>query len=76
MDAIESGKTSLRQTNRHWNIPCTFLSNHLNGKTKSRKGGLASVLIEKKDEVIVAWILAMQKVGLSITLQQLKMKVA
>jgi hypothetical protein len=48
MDEIESGKTSLRQTSRHWNIPCTFLSNHLNGKTKSKKGGSASVLIEKK----------------------------
>jgi hypothetical protein len=48
MDAIESGKTSLRQTSRHWNKHCTFLSNHLNGKTKSKKGGLAHVLIEEK----------------------------
>jgi hypothetical protein len=54
MDVIESGKTSLKQTNIHWNIPCTFLSNHLNGKTRSRKCGPTSVLIEeKKDEVIV-----------------------
>ncbi len=48
MDVIKSGKTSLRQTSRHWNIPCTFQSNHLNGKTKSKKGGLASLFIEKK----------------------------
>jgi hypothetical protein len=28
MDAIGNGKTSLRQANRHWNIPCISLSNH------------------------------------------------
>jgi hypothetical protein len=54
MDAIESGRTSLKQTNRHWNIPCTFLLNHLNGKTRSMKCGLASVLAENEDEVVVA----------------------
>jgi len=31
---------------------------------------------QKKDEVVVAWILAMYKFGLLITLQQLKMKIA
>jgi hypothetical protein len=25
----------MRQANKHWNIPCRFLSNHLNGKTRS-----------------------------------------
>jgi hypothetical protein len=30
---------------------------------------------KKKDEVVVAWTLAMQKVRLSITLQQLKIQV-
>jgi hypothetical protein len=68
MDVIESGRTSLRQTNRHWNIFCTSLSYHLNCKTRSRKCGPSCVLREKEDEVVIAWTLTMQKVGLSITL--------
>jgi hypothetical protein len=38
--------------------------------------GLASVLIKEEDVIIIAWVLGMQKCGLSITLQQLNMKVA
>jgi hypothetical protein len=37
MDAIERRTTSFRKPNRHWNIPLTSLSNHLYGKTRSRK---------------------------------------
>lgn len=59
MAVIESGRTSLKQANIHWNIPCTFLSNHLNGKTRSKKCGPTSVLTKKKNETIVAWTLAM-----------------
>jgi len=51
-------------------------SNHLNGKTRSKKIGLGVVLIEVNDSVVIAWTLAMQECGLSISLQQLKMKVA
>jgi hypothetical protein len=47
MDVIKNGRTSLKQANIHWNIPCTSLSNHLNGRTRSRKCGLASVLKNK-----------------------------
>jgi hypothetical protein len=32
-------------------------------------------LTKEEKKVVIAWILAMQEVGLSITLQQLKMKV-
>jgi len=63
MDAIESERTSLKQASIHWNILCTFLLNHLNGKTRSKKCGPTSVFEENEDEVIVAWTLAMQKVG-------------
>ncbi len=48
MDVIVNGRTSLKQTNIHWNIPYISLSNHLNDKTRSRKCGLVSVLIERK----------------------------
>jgi len=34
------------------------------------------MLIKHEDEVMVTWVLKMQKAGLSINIQQLKMKVA
>jgi hypothetical protein len=37
--------------------------------------GPRSVLIEKEDVVVIKWALNMQECGLSISLQQLKMKV-
>jgi hypothetical protein len=33
MDAIKKGLTSMRKTNKHWNIPLSSLSNHLNRRT-------------------------------------------
>jgi hypothetical protein len=46
MDAIENGTTSLRKkVSRHYSIPFTSLSDHLYGKTRSRKPRPASVLI-------------------------------
>jgi len=47
--------------------------NYLNGKSK--KMGPRGVLI-KEDAIMIAWILTLQECGLSITFQQLKMKVA
>jgi hypothetical protein len=38
--------------------------------------GLACVLIEEKDVIVVAWVLRMHECGFSIKLQQLKMQVA
>ncbi len=37
--------------------------------------GPIGVLIEEEDLVVIAWTLAMHECGLSISLQQLKMKV-
>ncbi len=76
VDAIEKRTHSLRSTKKSWNIPMNSFSDHLNGKTKSRKMGPRGVLIEKKDSEVIAWTLTMQECGLSINLQQLKMKVA
>jgi hypothetical protein len=49
MDAIENGTTSLKQANRHWNIPFTSLFDHLYGKTKSKKCGPINLLIVEKN---------------------------
>jgi len=37
--------------------------------------GPQGMLIKQEDETMVIWVLNMQKVGLYVTLQQLKMKV-
>ncbi len=76
MDVVERGTHSLRRANMPWNIPMSSLSNHLNGKTRSRNMGPRRVFIEKGDSTMIAWTLAMQECGLSISLQQFKMKVA
>ncbi len=75
MDAIENGTFSLWRASRAWNIPMSSNSNHLNGKTISRKMGPRGVLTEEEDVIIITWTLVMGECGLSISLQQLKMKV-
>ncbi len=75
MDVVEKGLHSLRRAKRSWNIPMSSLSNHPNGKTRSRKMGPRGVLIKVEDLGVIAWTLAMQECGLSISRQQLKMKV-
>jgi hypothetical protein len=37
MDAIEIRTTPLKKPSKHWNIPLISLSDHLYGKTRSRK---------------------------------------
>jgi hypothetical protein len=69
VDAIENGTTSLRKGSRHWSIPLTSFLDNMYGKTKFRKLGLASMLTVEKDQVVVAWVLSMEEVGLSINLQ-------
>ncbi len=65
----------MRRVSRSWNIPLNFLCVHLNKQTHSRKMGLGVVFIDG-DDVVVAWVLAMQEIGMSIIMHQLKMKVA
>jgi hypothetical protein len=48
----------------------------LYGKTRSRKLRKVGVLTVKEDQAMVTWVFSMQEVGLSISLQQLKMKMA
>jgi hypothetical protein len=57
-------------------MPLSFLSDHLNGCTHSKKMGPPRVLIEKGDAIVYKWTLAMGECGLLISLNQLKLKVA
>jgi hypothetical protein len=75
MDVVERGNTSLKKAINYWNILVTSFLNHLNGKTRSMKVGPQGMLIEHEDEAMVTWVLNMQKVGLFVNIQQLKMKV-
>jgi hypothetical protein len=44
-------------------------------KNQIKEDGLGGVLIEEEDAIVIAWTLIMDGCGLSISLQQLKMKV-
>jgi len=76
MDVIENGIISLKKASRHCNIPITSLFDHLYVKTRFKKPKLEGMLIVKEDQAMVVWDFSMQKVGLSISLQHFKMKVA
>jgi hypothetical protein len=75
MDIVERGTHSLRKVSKSWNIPMSSIVDHLNGKTIFRKMGPRGVLIEEDDVTMIKWTLDMQKCGLSLNLQQLKIKV-
>jgi hypothetical protein len=49
MDVIENGTTSLKKESKHSNIPLTSSSDHLYGKTRSRKLGPIGMLIVEED---------------------------
>ncbi len=74
MDVIERTH-SIKRFSKSWNIPLSFLVDHLNGKTKSNKMAPRGVLTKEEDVVMITWTLTMQECGLSISLQQLKMKI-
>ncbi len=75
MDVVENGTYSLRKASRAWNIPMSFVFDHLNEKPISRKMGPMCVFIEEDDTSMITWTLAMGECGLSISLQQLKVEV-
>jgi hypothetical protein len=76
METIEQGTCFLLGVSRIFHMPLSFLSNHLNGCTHSKKIGPSIVLIEEGDAIVYKWTLAMGECGLSISLNQLKLKVA
>jgi hypothetical protein len=51
MGVVERGTHSLRRANMSWNIPMNSNTDHLNGKTKSKKMGLGGVLTKEEDVV-------------------------
>ncbi len=76
MDAIERGTHSIRKVNKSWNIPMNSFINHPNGRIRSRKMGLGGVFTKKENIDVITWDINNARFGLSISLQQLKMKIA
>jgi hypothetical protein len=60
LDVMKKVVTFFKRANKHWNNPLTSLSNHLNGKTRSKKYGPLGVLTFEEDQIHVSWILNMQ----------------
>lgn len=56
----------MKKATKQWNILLSFLSNHLDGKTRSKKMEPSRVLRNEEDATIVEWILGMQECKLSI----------
>jgi hypothetical protein len=59
MNVVEPDITSLLGPNKFWGRFVTSLSDHLNGKSISRKIGPSGVLTEEEDEVVIAWVVSM-----------------
>jgi hypothetical protein len=53
MDVVERATHSLRRASKSWNIPMNSTTNHLNGKTRSRKMGPKGVLTKEEDVVVI-----------------------
>jgi hypothetical protein len=74
--AVNGGYMSMRRAARIHNIPPSSLSDHMKGKVGKRKPGLQETLSAEEEDSIVQWALKMQEEGETLTIQQLKLKVA
>jgi hypothetical protein len=69
MDGVDKGTHSLRRESMdHGTSQWVHFSDHLNGKTRSKKMGPFGVLIKEEDPTMIAWTWTMQECGLSISL--------
>ena len=66
----------LREVAQHFDIPVSSLSDHVNGRTLSRKPGPGGVLSMEEESLLVEYMFKMATLGYPLTLGQLKLKVA
>lgn len=59
-----------------FNIPASSLEDHMYGRTTSRKKGAKCVLSTEEEVSVLHFLHRMQEIGHSITITQLKLKVA
>ncbi len=72
---MEKGINMMKKASRIWDIPLSFLIDHLNGRTRNQRIIFGGVLLDEEDVALVRLVFAMQGLGMFITLQQLRMKV-
>jgi hypothetical protein len=70
LDVIKNGTHSMKRANKSWNIPMSSFTHHLNGKTKAKR------CVYTRRRCNCDYMLSIQECGPSISLQQLKMKIA
>jgi hypothetical protein len=73
--AVDAGG-KVRAVARYFDIPHSSLSDHVHGKTLTRKKGRAGVLTVQEEEELLQYCFKMVDLGYPLTLCQLKLKVS
>jgi hypothetical protein len=69
-------RDKIRQVARLFDIPTSSLSDHVNGRTLTRKRGPTSVMTPEEESQLVQYAMKMADLGYPLNLGQLKIKVA
>jgi hypothetical protein len=75
MHAVDSG-SALCTMARHFDIPATFLRDHIYGRSLGRKRGRQGTLSVQEENDLVQYLLKMQDLGYPLTVGELRLKVA
>ena len=76
MDAVTNRGLKLKTSSRIFGVPTTSLYDHLYGKTCTRQRDNAPVLRRDDEQKLVDYIFMIQNLGHSLTVVQLRLKVA
>ena len=72
IDAIKSGKLSIRKASKTFSIPASSISDWLYGKTKKKRHGFDPYLTKVEENELKTWCFTMQERSFSVTLPILK----
>ena len=73
--AIEAG-AKIKTTARYYDIPASSLTDHLYGRTLSRKRGPPTILKEDEESALETYMERMQNCGHPLSMEDLRLKVA
>lgn len=69
---VKSGKWSLRQASKKYNVPRTTISRRVSGKNTSNNIGAAPVLSQELEAELVGWMIRCQSIGDPQTSEQVR----
>ena len=75
MEAVEAGELLCAAAN-FYGIPKTSLSDHVHGRTRTRKRGPAPVLKQEEEQALESYLIKMADYGHPLTTEELRLKVA